>query len=70
MDIKIGLLVKNRISVQDVVAHSRSLGIRSGANSVGLQRKETFYAGVHPIDGGESRGVGTLQRVSASILAK
>lgn len=38
MDIKIGLLVKNRLSVQDVVAHSHSITGKSG-----LQRRATFY---------------------------
>ena len=68
MDIKIGLLVKNRISVQDVVAHSRTLGSMRNAGGgtgtgSGLQRKETFYAGVHPVDANDARGMGTLQRV-------
>lgn len=40
MDLKIGLLVKNRISVQEVVAHSKTLTRKSN-----LQRKETFYHG-------------------------
>ncbi len=38
MDIKIGLLVRNRISVQDVVAHSRTVTYKTT-----LRRKETFY---------------------------
>ena len=75
MDIKIGLLVKNRISVQDVVAHGRRMNMRRGGTS-GLQRRDTFYAGVTNSNtpGGDPtdpRGAAsTLQRNGLKALRK
>ena len=74
MDIKIGLLVKNRISVQDVVAHGRRMNMRRGGTS-GLQRRETFYAGVTNSNTGgdptDPRGAAsTLQRNGLKALRK
>ncbi|XP_059079464.1 ras GTPase-activating-like protein IQGAP1 [Tigriopus californicus] len=61
MDIKIGLLVKNRISVQDVVSHSKTLS--SKKSSGGVQRKETFY-----LSG--TLGESTLPRIGLKALKK
>ena len=74
MDIKIGLLVKNRISVQDVVAHGRRMNMRRGGTS-GLQRRDTFYAGVTNSNSGgdptDPRGAAsTLQRNGLKALRK
>ena len=69
MDIKIGLLVKNRISVQDVVAHGRRMNMRRGGTS-GLQRRDTFYAGVTNSNTGGIGGDPTDPRGAASTLQR
>lgn len=63
MDVKIGLLVRNRISVQEVVSHSKTL-LKKGTT---LGRKDTFYLNPNGASGGQD---GTLPRIGLKALKK
>ena len=64
MDVKIGLLVRNRISVQDVVSHSKTLLKKRTT----LGRKDTFY--LNPNGAAAGGQDGTLPRIGLKALKK